>query len=168
MKIATRRNMGKITQFRGWVSSIFLNVESPTAPIESARTSQQIRVRRSVETVRLILFETILFNNVSRVNVVEQIPTAFCSTTFSNNNYTCDPRNVWWWWLLLFCTRIIRVCTNIFMEIAVELQISNISTLKRCNLQFTTWNVVPNEIFGPWMSRRGQGWCSNLVKNMLT
>ena len=54
------------------------------------------------------------------------------------------------------------------MEIAVELQISNISTLKRCNLQFTTWNVVPNEIFGPWMSRRGQGWCSNLVENMLT
>ena len=65
--------------------------------------------------------------NVSRVNVVEQIPTAFCSTAFSNNNYTCDP-----------------------------------------NLRFTTWCVVPNEIFGPWMSRRGQGRCSDLVKNMLT
>jgi len=36
------------------------------------------------------------------------------------------------------------------------------------NLQFTTWCVVPNEIFGPWMSRRGQGRFSNLVKNMLT
>jgi len=56
------------------------------------------------------------------------------------------------------------------MEMAVEsnIQISNISTLKRCNLQCTTWCVVPNEIFGPWMSRRGQGRCSNLVKNTLT
>jgi len=62
------------------------------------------------------------------------------------------------------------VCINIRIEITVELniQISNISTLKRCHLQFTTWCVVPNEIFGPWMSRRGQGRCSNLVKNMLT
>jgi len=59
-----------------------------------------------------------------------------------------------------FCTRIIRVCINIFTEIAVEsnMQISNIS--KRCNLQFTTWCVFPNEISGPWMSRRGQGRCS--------
>jgi len=31
-----------------------------------------------------------------------------------------------------------------------------------------TWCVVPNEIFGPWMSRRGQGRGSTLVKNMLT
>ena len=30
-------------------------------------------------------------------------------------------------------------------------KISNISTLKRCHLQFTTWCVVTNEIFGPWM-----------------
>jgi len=69
-----------------------------------------------------------------------------------------------------FCTRIIRVCINIFMEIAVEwnIQISNISTLKRFHLQFTTWCVVPYDIFGPWMSRRGQRRCSNLVKNMLT
>jgi len=69
-----------------------------------------------------------------------------------------------------FCTRIIRACINICIEITVEgnIQISNISTLKRCHLQFTTWCVVPNEIFGPWMSRRGQGRCSNLVKNMLT
>jgi len=108
--------------------------------------------------------EAILFNNNSRVNVVEQIPTAFCSTTFSNNNYTCDPGTI------EFCTRIIRVCINICIKITVEgkIQISNISTLKRCHLQFTTWCVVPNEIFGPWMSRRGQGRCSNLVTNMLT
>ena len=67
-----------------------------------------------------------------------------------------------------FCTRIIRVYINICMEIAAEwnIQISNISTSKRCNLQLTTWCVVPNVIFGPWMSRRGQGRCSNLVKNM--
>jgi len=63
--------MGKITQFRGWFSNLIINVESPTAPIEGSRTSQQ-----------------------TRVNVVEQIPTAFCSTTFSNNDYTCDQRNV--------------------------------------------------------------------------
>jgi len=69
-----------------------------------------------------------------------------------------------------FCTRIIRVCINVCIEITVEwkTQISNISMLKRCNLQFTTWCLVSNEIFGPWMSRRGQGRCSNLVKNMLT
>ena len=69
-----------------------------------------------------------------------------------------------------FCTRIIRVYINICMEIAAEwnIQISNISTSKRCNLQLTTWCVVQNVIFGPWMSRRGQGRCSNLVKNMLT
>ena len=71
-----------------------------------------------------------------------------------------------------FCTRIIRVCINICIEITVEwnIKISNISTvtLKRCNLQFTNWCVVPNEIFGPWMSRRGQGRCSNIVENMLT
>jgi len=69
-----------------------------------------------------------------------------------------------------FCIRIIRVCINICIEIAVEsnIQISNKSSFKRCNLQFTTWCVVPNEIFGPWMSRRGQRRCSNLVKNMLT
>jgi len=69
-----------------------------------------------------------------------------------------------------FCTRIIRVCINICIEITVEgnIQISNISTLKRCHLQFTTLCIVPNEIFGPWMSRRGQGRCSNLVENMLT
>jgi len=67
-----------------------------------------------------------------------------------------------------FCIRIIRVFINIRIEITVEWNvISNISTSKRCNLQFTTWCVVPNEIFGPWMSRRGQGRCSNLVKNML-
>ena len=69
-----------------------------------------------------------------------------------------------------FCTRIIRVYINICTEIAVEsnIQISNISTLKRVNLQFTTWCVVPNEIFGPWMSRRGHGQFSNPVKNMQT
>jgi len=69
-----------------------------------------------------------------------------------------------------FCTRIIRVCINICIENTVEwnIQIPNISTLKRCNLQFTTWCVVPNAIFGPWMSRRGRGRCSNLVENMLT
>ena len=39
--------------------------------------------------------EVILFNNVARVNVVKQIPTGFCSTTFSNNNYTCDPMSIW-------------------------------------------------------------------------
>jgi len=62
------------------------------------------------------------------------------------------------------------VCINICIEITVEgnIKISNISTLERCNLQFTTWCVVPKEIFGPWMSRRGQGRCSNLVKNLLT
>ena len=54
------------------------------------------------------------------------------------------------------------------MAVESNIQISNISTLKRCNLQCTTWCVVPNEIFGPWMSRRGQGRCSNLVENMLT
>jgi len=60
-------------------------------------------------------------------------------------------------WAFEFWTRIIRVCINICIEIAVDsnIQISNMSTLKRCNLQFTTWCVVPNEIFGPWMSRRG-------------
>ena len=71
-----------------------------------------------------------------------------------------------------FCIRIIRVCINICIEIAVEsnIQISNKSSFKRCNLQFTTWCVVPNEIFGPWtrMSKRGQGRCSNLAENMLT
>jgi len=36
----------------------------------------------------------ILFNTF-HVYVVEQIPTAFCSTTFSNNSYACDPRSVW-------------------------------------------------------------------------
>ena len=51
----SRGNMGKITQFRGWFSNIFLNVESPTAPIEGSRTSRQTRVCRCVETVRLIL-----------------------------------------------------------------------------------------------------------------
>ena len=67
-----------------------------------------------------LFVEAILFNNVSRVNVVEQIPTSICSTTFSNNNYTCDPRNV----SILY----------------------------------------PNDIVGPWMSRRGQGRCSNRWK----
>ena len=52
---SSRGDMGKIMQFRGWFSNTFLNVESPTAPIEGSRTSQQTRVRRCVETVRLIL-----------------------------------------------------------------------------------------------------------------
>ena len=52
----SRGNMGKITQFRGWFSNLFLNVESPTAPIDGSRTSQQTRVRRCVETVRLIVW----------------------------------------------------------------------------------------------------------------
>jgi len=51
----SRRNMGRMMQFRGWFSNTFLNVESPTAPIEGSRTSQQTRVRRCVETERLIL-----------------------------------------------------------------------------------------------------------------
>ena len=82
MKIATRRNMGKITQFRGWFSSIFLNVESSTAPIEGSRTSQQIRVRRYVETVRLIHFEAILLNKITSTNNqshrLTQWPTCVC------------------------------------------------------------------------------------------
>jgi len=41
--------------------------------------------RRSEEPMGHSLLRAILFNNVSRVNVVEQIPTAFFSTTFSNN-----------------------------------------------------------------------------------
>ena len=53
--ISSRGNMGKITQFKGWFSNIFLNVKSPTAPIEGSRTSQQTCVRRCVATVRLIL-----------------------------------------------------------------------------------------------------------------
>ena len=87
--------MGKISQFRGWFLNIFLNVESPKAPIEDSRSSQQTQVRRNVETVRLILLlRAILFNNVSRVNVVEQIPTAFCSTTFPTFFSPGDPTSV--------------------------------------------------------------------------
>jgi len=69
-----------------------------------------------------------------------------------------------------FGTKIVRVCINICRDIDVEsnVQISNIFTLKRWYLQVTTWYIVPYEIYGPCMSRRGQGRCSNLVKNMLT
>jgi len=71
----SRGNMGKITQFRGWFSNIFVNVESPTAPIEGSRTSQQTCVRRCWGN----------FVQQRFTNVVEQIQTAFCSTTFSIN-----------------------------------------------------------------------------------
>jgi len=65
-----------------------------------------------------------------------------------------------------FCTRIIRVYINICIEIAVDSNLKHLHVQN--NLQFTTWCVVPNDIFGPWISRRGQGRCSNLVKKMLT
>jgi len=35
---SSRRNMGKITQFRGWFSNIFLNVASPTESFEFVLT----------------------------------------------------------------------------------------------------------------------------------
>jgi len=50
----TMGNMGKNMQFRGWFLNIFLNVESPTAPIEDSATSQHTEVRRNIKTVRLI------------------------------------------------------------------------------------------------------------------
>ena len=41
-----------------------------------------------------LFVEAILFNNVSRVNVVEQIPTAFCLTTFPTFFSPGDPTSV--------------------------------------------------------------------------
>ena len=140
----SRGNMGKITQFRGWFSNIFLNVESPTAPIEGSRTSQQTRVRRCVETVRLILCWG---------DFVQQSFTCKCCwLLFVQQHFATIITHVTPWAFEL-CTRIIRVCINLCIEIAVEsnMKISNISTLKSsvydlvCSPKWDIWALDVEE-----------------------
>ena len=93
-KIGTRGFWAKSRNSGGGFPTNFLTLKVQR---HQSKASEQVSKHAYVSAFKRcdwFFVEVILFNNISRVNVVEQIPTAFCSTTFSNNIYTCDPRNV--------------------------------------------------------------------------